>query len=143
MPQEPEFQMGGGGLYSTVQDYARFVRALLNELRGVVLAMQAIREVTPRAMLVQTEDLGKTHASASLQYQADFENERRWLSFDLLLGRKTHEAQIYSGQITSERQLEAIREDELAAAAIVLAIILLGGAVINALRYERSERLRR
>jgi methyl acetate hydrolase len=31
MPQEPEFQMGGGGLYSTVQDYARFVRALLND----------------------------------------------------------------------------------------------------------------
>jgi methyl acetate hydrolase len=30
VPQEPEFQMGGGGLYSTVGDYIRFVRALLN-----------------------------------------------------------------------------------------------------------------
>jgi CubicO group peptidase (beta-lactamase class C family) len=29
LPQEPEFQMGGGGLYSTVPDYLRFTRMLL------------------------------------------------------------------------------------------------------------------
>jgi CubicO group peptidase (beta-lactamase class C family) len=28
--QEPEFQMGGGGLYSTVGDYTRFMRMVLN-----------------------------------------------------------------------------------------------------------------
>ncbi len=30
IPQEPEFEMGGGGLYGTVGDYLRFVRMLLN-----------------------------------------------------------------------------------------------------------------
>jgi CubicO group peptidase (beta-lactamase class C family) len=30
IPQEPEFEMGGGGLYGTVGDYLRFVRMILN-----------------------------------------------------------------------------------------------------------------
>jgi CubicO group peptidase (beta-lactamase class C family) len=31
MPQEPEFHMGGGGLYSTAYDYVRFIRMILNK----------------------------------------------------------------------------------------------------------------
>jgi CubicO group peptidase (beta-lactamase class C family) len=34
LPQEPEFEMGGGGLYSTVGDYAKFVRMILNRGKG-------------------------------------------------------------------------------------------------------------
>jgi CubicO group peptidase (beta-lactamase class C family) len=36
LAQEPEFHMGGGGLYGTAPDYIRFLRALLNggELDG-------------------------------------------------------------------------------------------------------------
>jgi len=30
LPQEPEFEMGGGGLYATAGDYLRFVRMVLN-----------------------------------------------------------------------------------------------------------------
>jgi CubicO group peptidase (beta-lactamase class C family) len=30
IPQDPEFEMGGGGLYGTVADYLKFLRALLN-----------------------------------------------------------------------------------------------------------------
>src|SRR5262245_49064013 len=30
LPQDPEFEMGGGGLYSTVGDYLKFVRMILN-----------------------------------------------------------------------------------------------------------------
>jgi len=30
IPQEPEFEMGGGGLYSTAGDYLKFVRMMLN-----------------------------------------------------------------------------------------------------------------
>ena len=67
-------------------DDASFVRALLNQQHATVLAMRAIREVNSAAQLVQTEDLGFTHATPALQYQADFENERRWLGFDLLCG---------------------------------------------------------
>lgn len=31
IPQEPEFEMGGGGLYSTAGDYLKFVRMVLNQ----------------------------------------------------------------------------------------------------------------
>jgi dTDP-4-dehydrorhamnose reductase len=51
--------------------------------------MQEIRKVNPQAKLVQTEDLGKTHSTAHLKYQAAFENRRRWLGFDLLCGKVT------------------------------------------------------
>ncbi|MGZ5287264.1 MAG: family 1 glycosylhydrolase [Flavisolibacter sp.] len=64
-----------------------FARMLLNELKGTVLAMQEIRKINPSAQLVQTEDLGKTYSSPKLNYQARFENERRWLTFDILSGR--------------------------------------------------------
>ena len=34
IPQEPEFEMGGGGLYGTVGDYLRFIRLILNRGRA-------------------------------------------------------------------------------------------------------------
>ena len=34
VPQEPEFEMGGGGLYSTAADYLAFVRMILNRGTG-------------------------------------------------------------------------------------------------------------
>lgn len=76
-----------GAWYPHRTDDTAFVRALLNQLRGTVLAMREIRRVNPGAQLLQTDDLGYTHATATLQYQADFENLRRWLAFDILCGR--------------------------------------------------------
>lgn len=80
-----------GGLYGVwhphTRDLESFVRALLHQCAGVRAAMRAVREVNPRARLVQTEDVGKTHGTPLLRYQADLENERRWLSFDPLSGR--------------------------------------------------------
>ena len=46
----------------------------------------AIRTFNPRARLIQTEDLARTYSTRPLAYQAEFENERRWLTFDLLSG---------------------------------------------------------
>jgi len=63
-----------------------FAEILLKEIKGVVLSMKAIRAVNPSAKLIQTEDLAKTYSTKTMQYQADFENERRWLTFDLLCG---------------------------------------------------------
>lgn len=68
-------------------DEQSFLVMLLHELKGVVLSMQEIRKVNPKARLIQTEDLGKTYSTPLLQYQADFENTRRWLTFDILCGR--------------------------------------------------------
>lgn len=69
------------------RDDATFCRALLNQVRAIAAAMRAIREVNPAAQLVQTEDLGRTQSTPELAYQAEFDNERRWLPFDLLTGR--------------------------------------------------------
>jgi dTDP-4-dehydrorhamnose reductase len=63
-----------------------FVEMLLTEIKAIVLAMKAIRNVNSGAKLVQTEDLGKIYSTKRLKYQADFENERRWLTYDLLCG---------------------------------------------------------
>jgi dTDP-4-dehydrorhamnose reductase len=76
-----------GHWYPHGRDVSTFARCLLNECRGVVLAMRAVHKVVPNARLVQTEDLGKTWSTPALAYQAEFENERRWLTFDLLTGR--------------------------------------------------------
>ena len=78
------------GLYGHWYPHERslfaFAKALLVECRATVLAMRAIREVNPQARLVQTEDIGHTYSTPALRYQADFENERRWLTWDLLCG---------------------------------------------------------
>jgi dTDP-4-dehydrorhamnose reductase len=76
-----------GVWYPHARDDLSFVRALLNQCRAIVLAMRAVREVNPLARLVQTEDLGKTYATEPLRHVADFYNERRWLTWDLLCGR--------------------------------------------------------
>ncbi len=76
-----------GHWYPHTKDYALFLRALVNECKGTLEAMRAIRQVIPDAQLVQTEDLGKCFSTAPLRYQANFENERRWLSLDLLCGK--------------------------------------------------------
>lgn len=75
-----------GHWYPHGRDDLTFARALLMQCRAIVLSIQAIREVNPYAQLVQTEDLGKIYSTPLLAYQAELENERRWLSFDLLCG---------------------------------------------------------
>ena len=76
-----------GVWYPHAADDRSFVRALLNQVQATVLAMRAIREVNPDARLVQTDDLGYTRCTPSLAEQAAFDNERRWLAFDLLAGK--------------------------------------------------------
>jgi dTDP-4-dehydrorhamnose reductase len=71
------------------RDWGCFLRAVVHECRAVALSMQAIRKVNPAAILVQTEDMGRTFSTPALRGQADHENERRWLSLDLLTGRVT------------------------------------------------------
>jgi dTDP-4-dehydrorhamnose reductase len=76
-----------GHWYPHGRDDRTFARAFINQCRAVVLSMRAIRSVSTRARLVQTEDLGKTFSTPLLAYQAEFENERRWLTYVLLAGR--------------------------------------------------------
>lgn len=62
-------------------------RATVNQCLAISRTMRALRELNPDAQLIASEDVGKTFATPELQYQADHENERRWLTFDLLDGR--------------------------------------------------------
>jgi dTDP-4-dehydrorhamnose reductase len=79
------------GLYGHWYPHGRsegtFLRALVNQCLGTLAAMRAIRAVNPAALLLQTEDLGKTFSTAPLRYQAAHDNARRWLGFDLLAGK--------------------------------------------------------
>ncbi|WP_207485700.1 family 1 glycosylhydrolase [Arenibaculum pallidiluteum] len=79
-----------GFWYPHAMDERRFLRMLVNETLATQQAMAAIRRVSPAAQLVQTEDLGKVHSTPQLAHVAEFQNERRWLSIDLLLGRVDH-----------------------------------------------------
>lgn len=73
--------------YPHKKSESSFLKMLLNQLKGIVLSMEAIRKINPHAKLVQTEDLAKTHSTRLLKYQANFENNRRWLTYDFLHGK--------------------------------------------------------
>jgi dTDP-4-dehydrorhamnose reductase len=76
-----------GHWYPHERNEAAFLRALVNQCRAVLLSIRAIRAVVPRARLMQSEDLGRVFGTAPLRGQVEYENERRWLTFDLLCGR--------------------------------------------------------
>ena len=88
------------GLYGVWYPHGRcdrdFVRALLNQVRGIVLAMAAIRAVNPDARLIQTEDCGRCFGTNITRRQVAFENHRRWLTWDLLTGRLDRHHPLYS-----------------------------------------------
>ena len=81
------------GLYGHWYPHARddrvFARALINQCRATVLSMRAVRRVNSDAKLVQTEDLGTTYGTAQMHQQVEFDNHRRWLTWDLLCGKVT------------------------------------------------------
>ncbi|MBV9271110.1 MAG: family 1 glycosylhydrolase, partial [Candidatus Eremiobacteraeota bacterium] len=76
-----------GWWYPHRRDETSFYRALFNQVAAIGRTMNAVREIIPDALLMATEDLGKTYATPALQYQADHDNARRFLTYDLLCGR--------------------------------------------------------
>lgn len=106
-----------GHWYPHRTDDRSFVRMLLNECEGTRLAMREIRAINPRAGLVQTEDLGHTHSTQLLARQAEFENHRRWLTFDLLCGCVTSSHPLYRYLRkfgASQRELDSFVDDPCA-----------------------------
>jgi dTDP-4-dehydrorhamnose reductase len=87
---------------------ASFVAALINQCRATVLAMRAIRQVNPAAELIQTDDLGRTRSTRLLAYQASFDNERRWLAWDLMSGRVDNTHALRKYLLESGAQPEAL-----------------------------------
>lgn len=106
------------GMYDLWHPHGRsvgcFTNCYLQQCRGIRAAMQAIREINPAAQLVQTEDLGKTHSTPHLEYQAQFENERRWVTFDLLRGELTRDRAMWHYLVAGgipEAELQSFLDD--------------------------------
>ncbi|WP_260599942.1 family 1 glycosylhydrolase [Sphingomonas endolithica] len=102
-----------GFWYPHRRDEGAFWQALLNQIDGTRLAMREIRRITPGARLVQTDDLGRTYATAPLSDQAGFDNQRRWASWDLLFGRIVPGHPLYDhiGAFGLTDRMKAIADD--------------------------------
>ena len=81
-----------GFWYPHGKDDNTFASTFINQCKGIIEAMRSIKTIIPDAQLIQTEDLGKTHSTKKLSYQADFENDRRWATFDFLSGNIDYSA---------------------------------------------------
>jgi CubicO group peptidase (beta-lactamase class C family) len=87
IPQQPEVELGGGGLYGTVLDYLRFVRMMLNEGTSdsgdTVLQAETVAQMSLNAMGTSKVTLLET-AIPELSNDAEFFPgvEKQWgLSF--------------------------------------------------------------
>jgi dTDP-4-dehydrorhamnose reductase len=110
---EPATTARFSGLYGFWHPFGRDVRSFgqcfLNECLATRAAMKAIREVNSGAQLIQTEDLGKVHSTPRLEYQAVYENERRWLTFDVLEGRVDPSHPVYAHMVDCGVSCEMLR----------------------------------
>ena len=84
-----------GHWYPHSREPLLFFLSFFNQCIAIILSMRAVRAVNPEALLIQTEDLGKIFSTPTLTYQAEFENERRWLTFDLLCGKVSPETAMW------------------------------------------------
>ncbi|WP_374472551.1 family 1 glycosylhydrolase [Phenylobacterium sp.] len=75
-----------GHWYPHLADEHMFWAALFNQIDATRMAMREIRRVNPHAKLIQTEDLGRTYSTRAVKHQADYDNARRWMTWDLLSG---------------------------------------------------------
>ena len=71
LEQDPEFQMGGGGLYSTVGDYMKFIRLFMNQ--GSVNGRQLLKPETVATMLVN--QMGDNRVRPLKAVIADYSND--------------------------------------------------------------------
>ncbi|GAA4746671.1 hypothetical protein GCM10023264_10390 [Sphingomonas daechungensis] len=76
-----------GHWHPHLHDINSAFRATVNQCLGTLRAMRAIRKDSPHSKLIATEDVGQTFSTPELAYQAEHDNGRRWLTFDLLFGR--------------------------------------------------------
>lgn len=102
-----------GHWYPHGHDARNFTRALLTQCLAIKGAMESIRLVVPDAQLIQTEDMGQIFSTHELAHQAAYENERRWLGFDLLCGRVDKHHPLWASLLdwgAQERELQQLLE---------------------------------
>src|SRR6266851_1361967 len=79
IPQDPEFHMGGGGLYSTVGDYLKFARMILHG--GILNGARVLRPETVTAM--SHNAMGNLVCNAMKTFAPEFSHD-----VDFLAGMK-------------------------------------------------------
>ncbi len=84
-----------GYWYPHERSMSAYVRALHNEIKGIVLSMRAIRSVQPGARLIHTEDGGSTFSTPALESFRVQREHRRWLGTDLLCGLVTRKHPLF------------------------------------------------
>ena len=102
-----------GHWYPHFRDETAFWTAVLNQIDGIRLAMAEIRAVNPDARLIQTEDFGRTYATAACAAQAEHDNLRRFATWDLLAGRVSpwHALHQHIVRLGLEDRLAAIADE--------------------------------
>lgn len=103
-----------GHWYPHLKDNSLYLKSMILQCKGTVLAMREIRCVNPKARLIQTDDIGKCQSTPELKYQSDFENERRWLTWDLLCGKVVKGHPLYQHFLENgitEKELEWFEEN--------------------------------
>ena len=97
-----------GHWYPHHRSVRSYLRALLNQIKGIVLAMSAIRTVQPGARLIHTEDAGQTFSTPQLEAYRVEREHRRWLGTDLLCGLVTREHPLFRYLVENEIPPEEI-----------------------------------
>ncbi len=84
-----------GHWYPHHRSMGSYLRALLLQIKGIVLSMRAIRTVQPAARLIHTEDGGRFFSSPALESFRMEREHRRWLGTDLLCGTVTRQHPVF------------------------------------------------
>jgi methyl acetate hydrolase len=74
--QEPEFELGGGGLYGTGREYLRFVRAILND--GALEGHRVLRSATVQEMA--RNQIGELRVQALTTALPEMSNDAEFLA---------------------------------------------------------------
>jgi dTDP-4-dehydrorhamnose reductase len=69
------------------RDDRTFVRLLIQQCLAIRAATRAVRKLGSGATVIASEDLGVTHGTDATLVAVEFDNHRRWLTWDLLEGR--------------------------------------------------------
>jgi dTDP-4-dehydrorhamnose reductase len=102
------FSLLYGHWYPHLCDLRHYYKSILLQCKATILSMREIKKINPKARLIQTDDLGKCQSTEELRYQCDYENERRWLSWDILSGMVCQNHPLYQELINN-----GIRPDEI------------------------------
>jgi dTDP-4-dehydrorhamnose reductase len=85
-----------------------FAELILAQTLAIRAAIDEIRQVSPAASLIVNEDVGRIFGTPPLADTTAFLNERRWLTWDLLLGRVDWHHPLHASLAVSPRTRDGL-----------------------------------